>query len=458
VINESVKYYRFEALLQQQGWISPAYIGISNSGELKSISDQPPEENAAIEIVHGVALPGFPNAHSHAFQYAMAGMAEKHAPSVADDFWTWREAMYECALAMEPDHVEAVAAMLYAEMLRMGYTHVAEFHYLHHDVNGRPYANVAEIGERLISASVTAGINLTLIPIFYEKGGFGLDAESRQRRFLSRTVDDYFRLLDATRELVSRTDNVRLGFGVHSLRAVSGINIFKTFENGPKDLPFHLHAAEQIKEVDASVGYLKQRPIEWLLDHLPLSDRFHIVHCTHLNDHEVKQLAYTRANVVLCPGTEGNLGDGVFRLTDFANHYGNWSIGTDSHISLNPFEDLRWLDYSQRLLTHKRNTFPDASTVMMNKVVPAGRLAMGIPTSNFFEVGRPFDAIVVKSTVPLFFSARLENLLPTILYTADPSVMEGTIVRGKWIVRNQVHVRAAEIRREFQRCMRELYF
>jgi formimidoylglutamate deiminase len=193
------------------------------------------------------------------------------------------------------------------------------------------------------------------------------------------------------------------------------------------------------------------------LDNLPLSDRFHIVHCTHLNDYEVKQLAHTRANVVLCPGTEGNLGDGVFRLTDFANHYGSWSIGTDSHISLNPFEDLRWLDYSQRLLTHKRNTFPDASSVMMNKVVPAGRLAMGMPTNNFFEVGRPFDAIVVKSTVPLFFSARLENLLPTILYTADPSVMQGTIVRGKWIVRNQVHVRAAEIRREFQRCMRELY-
>lgn len=454
---EQMKYFRFEGLLQQQGWISPAYVGVSTAGDVRYLSDQQPPENTAIEIVHGFAIPGFPNSHSHAFQYAMAGLAEKHPPGVADDFWTWRQAMYECALSMEPDHVEGVATMLYAEMLRLGYTHVAEFHYLHHDINGRPYANVAELGERLISAAVTAGINLTLIPIFYERGGFGLDAEPYQRRFLSRNIDEYFALLEATKSLVKATTHVRLGFGVHSLRAVSAKNIFKTFEHGPKDLPFHLHAAEQVREVNACVAYLNQRPVEWLLDHLPLNERFHIVHCTHLNDREVKQLAQTRANVVLCPGTEGNLGDGVFRLTDFASYYGNWSIGTDSHISLNPLEDLRWLDYSQRLISHKRNTFADGATVMMNKVVPSGRLAMGISMNNFFEVGHPFDAVVMKSSSPLFFSGKSENLLSAILYTADTSAIEGTIIRGRWVVRNHLHVRAAEIRREFQRCMEDLY-
>lgn len=454
---EQTRYFRFEALLQQQGWISPAFVGVSSSGLIEYLSDQKPADDIAVEVVQGYAIPGFPNAHSHAFQYAMAGLAEKHAPGVADDFWSWRQAMYKCALSMDPGHVEGVAAMLYAEMLRMGYTHVAEFHYLHHDTNGRPYANVAELGERLIAAAVTAGINLTLIPIFYEKGGFGLDAEPHQRRFLSRNVDEYFSLLDATRKLVASTSNVRLGFGVHSLRAVTASNIFKTFEQGPRDLPFHLHAAEQIKEVTDSVAYLSQRPVEWLLDHLPLNERFHIVHCTHLNDNEVTQLAQTRANVVLCPGTEGNLGDGIFRLTDFAAHYGNWSIGTDSHISLNPLEDLRWLDYSQRLQSHKRNTFADGATAMMNKVVPSGRLAMGISMSNFFEAGHPFDAVVMKANSPLFFSGKRENLLSAILYTADSSNIEGTIIRGRWVVRNHVHMRATEISNEFRRCINELY-
>ncbi len=452
-----VKYFRFDALLQQQGWIKPAYVGVNSLGILTYLSDQPPPPAAAIEQVNGYALPGFPNAHSHAFQYAMAGLAEKHSPGVSDDFWSWRQAMYDCALRMEPDHVEAVAAMLYAEMLRMGYTHVAEFHYLHHDINGRLYSNPAEIGERLIAAAQTAGINLTLIPIFYQKGGFGREPEPHQRRFISKDVEDYFKLFDATKRLVSANQHVRLGFGVHSLRAVGSRDIFRTIEYGPKDLPFHLHAAEQLKEVEDSIAFLNQRPVEWLLDHLPLNERFHIVHCTHLNDSEVKHLAQSRANVVLCPGTEGNLGDGIFRLKDFAHHYGSWSIGTDSHISLNPLEDIRWLDYSQRLLTHKRNTFPDGATVMLNKVIPSGRMAVGIHMNNFFEIGHPFDAVIFRSTMPLFFTGRMDNLLSSIVYTADATAIVGTIVGGRWVVHQQRHENSEKIRHQFLRAIHDLY-
>jgi formimidoylglutamate deiminase len=447
------KYFRFDALLQQPGWLKPAFVGVDGNGNVQYLSDQSPENSVAIEIVHGVVIPGFPNGHSHAFQYAMAGLAEKHRPGSDDDFWTWRETMYDYALRMQPDQMEAVAAKLYQDMLRKGYTHVAEFHYVHHDLNGKRYSNLSETGERLVAAASLAGIKITLIPVFYQKGGFGRDPELRQRRFISKSIDDYFDLLYASEISVNQYLGAKLGFGVHSLRAVSPTDVFRTFENGPKDLPFHLHAAEQLKEVSDSLHFLKQRPVEWLLNNLPLQERFNIVHCTHLSDDEVKRLAQSRANVVLCPGTEGNLGDGIFRLTDFAKLYGNFCIGTDSHLSLNPWEDLRWLDYGQRLITHKRNTFDDGATVLMNKVIPCGRRSVGISHTNFFEQGHPFDAIVIKT--PVCFST--EHFLPTIIYTSDSSVILGTMVNGTWVVKNQVHKNEKLIQTKFEKAMTELW-
>jgi formimidoylglutamate deiminase len=448
-----VKYFRFDALLQQQGWIRPAYVGVGVDGLITYLSDQAPNQSTSIEIVKGVVLPGFPNCHSHAFQYAMAGMAEKHLPGSNDDFWTWRKTMYEQALRMQPDQMEAVAARLYADMLRKGYTHVAEFHYLHHDHNGKGFTNLAEMGERLIAAATTAGIRITLIPVFYQKGGFGREPSLQQRRFISKTVDDYFNLLQATESCVKKHNGARLGFGVHSLRAVSASDVFRTFEYGQKDLPFHLHAAEQLREVEDCLDFLGQRPIEWLLNNLPLQERFNIVHCTHMSDEEVQRLAQSRANVVLCPGTEGNLGDGIFRLSDFARLYGNFCIGTDSHISLNPLEDLRWLDYAQRLTTHKRNTFDDGATVLLNKVIPCGRRALGISATNFFEAGDAFDAVVVHSSV----FASTEHLLPSILYTADSSAFLGTLIGGEWMVKNHVHKNDRIIDVLFQTAMKELW-
>jgi formimidoylglutamate deiminase len=452
-MKKPAKYFRFDALLQQQGWVRPAYVGIDQRGIIQRVSDRVPEEACPVEIVRGAIIPGFPNGHSHAFQYAMAGVAETHTPGSQDDFWTWREAMYDCALRMRPDQMEAIAAKLYAEMLRRGYTHVAEFHYLHHDINGRPYANLAETGERLLSAAQTAGIKITLIPVFYQMGGFGRSAEPRQRRFLSKTVDEYFELLQATQATLKFNDDSFAGFGVHSLRAVTAADICRTFESGPKDLPFHLHAAEQLKEVDDCISFLKQRPVEWLLNNLPVQERFNIIHCTHLNDDEVKGLAQSRANVVLCPGTEGNLGDGVFRLTEYARQYGNFCIGTDSHISLNPMEDLRWLDYAQRLTTHKRNTFDDAATVLMNKVIPCGRKAVGDAQNSFFEVNYPLDGVVLQSD----FLQQTEHLLPAILYTTDSSSIKGTIVNGQWVVKDQLHTNHLTIQTMFEKALHTLW-
>jgi formimidoylglutamate deiminase len=388
----------------------------------------------------------------------MAGMAEKHQKGSSDDFWSWREAMYACALSMDPDQMQAVATMLYAEMLRKGYTHVAEFHYLHHNKDGTPYDNLAEMGLRLVEAAAFAGIKITLVPVFYQKGGFGKPPQPRQRRFISKTSEEYFHLLDDSAHAIKDKPYARLGFSVHSLRAVDKEDILTTFNQGPKEIPFHLHAGEQLKEVEDSVAHLGQRPIEWLLNNMDVNERFHIVHCTHMNDDEVKELARSGAHAVLCPGTEGNLGDGIFQLTDFKNNGGVWSIGTDSHISLNPLEDLRWLDYAQRFTTHKRNTFDDGASILVNTTVKSGRNAMGFGMNNHFEIGKPLDAVVYDAKSPLLSHSKLQHILQAIVYTADASAVFGTLVDGRWVVKFQHHHAEGVIRSQFKNVMNSIQF
>ncbi|HTH58383.1 MAG TPA: formimidoylglutamate deiminase [Cyclobacteriaceae bacterium] len=450
-----MKIFQFDSLLQNEGWLSPAFVGIDVNGIIKSVTTQKPE--GEIEKVEGLALPGFQNAHSHAFQYAMAGLAENHPSGTDDDFWTWREEMYKCALSVEPDQVEAIAAILYAEMLRVGYTHVAEFHYLHHDKDGKLYGHLAEMGERLLAAANAAGIKITLIPVFYQKGNFGTDPQPRQRRFISKTVDDYFRLLEESKVAVKKYADASLGFSVHSLRAVDLHDIKTTFSNGPKDLPFHLHVSEQKKEVNDCLAFCNKRPMQWLLENLPLSERFHLVHSTHLDDSELKQLATSKANVVLCPSTEGNLGDGIFRMKEFVKMGGHWSIGTDSHIGLNPLEEFRMIDYRQRLITNHRNTFEgDAAGYLVNESIASGRKAMGSPSKNNFEEGKPLDAVVFNSKSHLLADSSDKNRLATIVYTSDSSRIVGTIVNGKWAVKGGHHANGKIIKDNFAKAIKTL--
>jgi formimidoylglutamate deiminase len=452
-----VKYFHFTAALMSGEWMIPAYIGIDDHGVIQYCSSASPEvDGLPVEEVDGIALPGFQNGHSHAFQYAMAGMAEQHTAGTNDDFWSWREAMYQCALSLDPDQIQTIATALYIEMLKKGYTHVAEFHYLHHDKNGSPYGNPSETGVSLLAAAAIAGIKITLIPVYYQKGGFGIEAQPRQRRFIFKSTEEYFRLLDETASLVKNISTARMGFGVHSLRAVDADDVVSIFNEGPQDLPFHLHAAEQLKEVNDCLQHLGQRPVAWLLDHLPLSDRFNLVHCTHMNDAEVKGLAKSKANVVLCPGTEGNLGDGIFRLSEYAVHNGKWCIGTDSHISLNPLEDLRWLDYGQRLISHKRNTFNDGGSYMVGEAFRSGSKAMGIGKSDFFAVGQPLDAVVYNGNASLFSDLNPSYLLSRILYTADSGMVLGTIINGRWIVNDGYHHEEEAVRISFRETIQSL--
>ncbi|MTI39677.1 formimidoylglutamate deiminase [Fulvivirga lutimaris] len=454
-----MKHFQFSGLLQNDGWQDGLTVSVDSKGIITDIHSG--KEDGA-EVVNGYAIPGFQNAHSHAFQYAMAGLAEKHKSGAeADDFWNWREAMYQLALTMKPEDLETVATMLYSEMVRHGYTHVAEFHYLHHDIEGKPYNNIAEHGERLIAAAKKAGIKITLVPMFYQKGGFGMEPQVKQRRFISKSEADYLNLLEASRQATTHYDGASLGYGIHSLRAVEPSLIKSFLADNKMAIPFHIHISEQLKEIQDCLSFLGKRPVEWLLDNAEVSENYHLVHATHLVDSEVVGIANANAHVVLCPSTEGNLGDGIFPLRQFQKLGGRWSIGTDSHIGLNPLEELRILDYGQRLTSHQRNTFVDhkvndSGEYAIKQSQLAGRAAMGNQRQAYFEVGQPLDAVVYDAKKPLLATACSSNRLSTIVYASDSSWVKGTIVNGDWVVKDHNHLKADEIAADFAKTMNAL--
>ncbi len=457
-----MKVYRFEGVLQGKKWIEPAYVSVSKKGKIIAIESSY-FGNTPVYYIQGYALPGFQNAHSHAFQYAMAGLAERHSTTdKSDDFWSWRQAMYALALKIEPEQLEAIATMLYSEMLRHGYTHVAEFHYLHHDVEGIPYKNLAEMGQRLVNAAKKTGINITLIPIFYQKGGFGKEPSKHQKRFISSSVEEYIQLLEASEIACASYKGARLGIGIHSLRGVEGEAIKEIANyNKEKKLPFHIHISEQLKEVEECIAFYGKRPVEWLLDNMEVDENFHLVHATHLTEDEVKRLAQTKSNVVLCPSTEGNLGDGIFPLIEFQENGGNWSIGTDSHVGINPLEELRLLDYGQRLITHKRNIFTDkndgdSALYALEKSFYSGAKAMGRKVNSFFEVGKKFNASIYKKNSPLLSITSALNRACTILYSSDANMQLATISRGKLVSYKGEHLKEKQITEAFIATMQEL--
>ncbi|MEM1406538.1 MAG: formimidoylglutamate deiminase [Bacteroidota bacterium] len=453
-----MKKYRFKGLLQNSGWLEDVSVSVDEKGLITAID----QNHESTEFVSGLALPGFQNAHSHAFQYAMAGLTENHgAESAHDDFWSWRETMYQIALMIDPEELESIATMLYSEMVRHGYTHVAEFHYLHHDKDGKPYSNLAEHGDRLVAAAQIAGIKITLIPMFYQTGGFGKVPGSRQRRFISKTVEDYHRLWEASKKVTERCKSASIGYGIHSIRAVEARDIKKVVGHDQFSGPFHIHVAEQLKEIEDCLSFYGNRPVEWLIDNTPLNENCHLVHATHLIKNEIKAIATRGACVVLCPSTEGNLGDGIFPLHKFQELGGRWSIGTDSHIGLNPCEELRILDYGQRLTSHRRNTFTysnksDHTLYAFDQMLSSGRAAMGHLSKGYFELNSPFDAVIFDAKQPLLANTAREYWLPTLLYSADASWIKGTIIDGRWVVENNLHKDQEKIRPAFTKALKKL--
>jgi formimidoylglutamate deiminase len=338
----------------------------------------------------GLVVPGLPNLHSHAFQRAFAGLTEYRA-SVHDSFWSWRDRMYRFAGAISPDELEAIATQLYIEMLRAGYTSVCEFHYVHHDPAGRPHADPAEMSLRLLAAARRAGIGLTMLPVLYQASGFGAKPPREdQKRFLN-DVDGLLRIVEAL-----RGQGVRAGVAPHSLRAVPPAalaDLLTGFDGIDASAPIHIHIAEQMQEVRDSLAFSGARPLQWLLDHAPVDSRWCLVHATHLDDAEREGAVRRGAVIGLCPTTEANLGDGLFDLPAWR---GAWGIGSDSHASVDAAEELRLLEYGQRLARQQRNV--QVAEDLWRAAVSGGAQAAGRPVAGL-AVGQQADLVVLADAM-----------------------------------------------------------
>ncbi|MDE2318100.1 MAG: formimidoylglutamate deiminase [Rhodospirillales bacterium] len=381
-----------------------------------------------------IALPGMPNLHSHSFQRAMAGRAELRGPA-SDSFWTWRELMYRLALSLDPDDVQAIATQAFTEMLEGGFTSVAEFHYLHHSPDGVPYADIAEMAARIAAAAAETGIELLLLPVFYAHSGFGGKAPAEgQRRFIN-SLDSYGKLHARCSEL-SLT-----GCAPHSLRAATleEISALVTLNSGA---PFHIHIAEQTAEVEASIAFSGARPVEYLLANAPVSTNWCLVHATHITEAEAQNIAKANAVAGLCPITEANLGDGIFPARHFPGAYG---IGSDSNVLIDAGRELQMLEYSQRLGQRQRNvmandTIRHTATALYQHAVSGGAQAMGL--GHGFALGAPASFVTITGELP-------EDALADAIFTARAPAVRDVWVRGRRVVENGQHIKAASARAGF---------
>ena len=446
-----------ERALLPTGWATNVRIEVGDDGRLTSI--QPDAHAQGAERVNGPLLPGMPNLHSHAFQRAMAGLAEV-AGNPNDSFWTWRDLMYRLVGKITPEQLGIIARQLYIEMLKAGYTSVAEFHYVHHDLSGKPYANPAELALRISEAARSTGIGLTLLPVLYTHAGFGGQAPNDgQRRFINST-EHYLKMQQQLAPLLARQPAQALGVCFHSLRAVTPEQIHDVMGASDTTCPVHIHIAEQRKEVDDCLSWSGKRPIEWLYDNVEVDARWCLVHATHANADEVARMATSQAVAGLCLTTEANLGDGIFPAVEYLAQGGRLGIGSDSHVSLSVVEELRWLEYGQRLRDQRRNRLYGANQPMVGRTLfdaalSGGAQALGQPVGEL-AVGKRADWIVLDGNDPYLATASDDSILNRWLFAGGDRQVRDVMVNGAWVVRGGRHDGQEDSARAFAGVLREL--
>ena len=452
--NESSSGVHFQSALLPEGWAANVRVAFAKGAIAsveRNVSAQAGDERASL------GLPGMSNVHSHAFQRAMAGLTEHRGPN-ADSFWTWRELMYRFVGRITPDDAEAFAAQAYMEMLEAGFTRVGEFHYLHHDPEGRPYADLAEMVGRIVVAAGHTGIALTLLPVFYAHSGFGgLPPSEGQRRFISG-LDQFAKLMELSRKVAALLAGTVVGVAPHSLRAVTPAEL-AAIQVLAGDGPIHIHAAEQVREVEDCVAWSGQRPVEWLLGAMPVDRRWCLIHSTHVNPDETVRLARSGAVAGLCPITEANLGDGIFPATDFVKAGGSFGIGTDSNVLINVGQELRQLEYSQRLRDRVRNALAggaDRSTgrVLYEMALAGGAQAMGVRTG--ISVGAPADLFSLRTGNVMFAGRSEDRLLDTFIFAGGDACIDSVWRGGKRVVENGRHRARANIEARYRATLERL--
>ena len=439
--------------LTANGWESDLEIDVGDDGRIGHI--RPAGEGAAAHV--DLLLPAPANLHSHTFQRAMAGLTEMRGPSSSDSFWTWRQLMYRFLDRLTPDHIEAIAALAFTEMLEAGFGSVAEFHYVHHSAGGNPYSKLSELSDRIVSAAETTGIGLTLLPVFYEYGGCDRrPLQGGQLRFKNET-DRYQRLHEeAAATIAGSLDDFAIGIAPHSLRAADPESLGRLLALGGGG-PVHIHIAEQVGEVDEIVAHMGARPVQWLLDNHDVGESWCLIHCTQMTGEETEALARTGAVAGLCPITESSLGDGIFNGVDYFSAGGRAGVGSDSNIHISLFDELKTLEYSQRLRDRSRASLAttDKSTgrILFDKAANGGAQAAGRPCGAIKE-GMLADLIGLSADNHWIGHLDGDTTLDGLIFGGfGQQCISDVWSAGRHVVREGQHVKKAEIARSYRDVM-----
>ncbi|MCA8931181.1 MAG: formimidoylglutamate deiminase [Rhodospirillaceae bacterium] len=427
-----------------QGWAGDVRIEIDDQGWITEVAPETPDDGAQHMV--GAVVPGMANLHSHAFQRAMAGLTER-AVGPREDFWSWRGTMHRFAAALVPDQVEAIAAQLYVEMVKAGYTGVAEFHYLHHGPGGRRYDALEELSLRVVAAARAVGLAITHLPVLYQRDGFTSEPprDGPLARFAS-SADEVLQIGAGVASAHAGDPDVAVGLAIHSLRAVPEAAMHDALAGlaalNPS-APVHIHVAEQVKEVEDCLATLGARPVAWLLDHAEVDGRWCLVHATHMDAGEVEGMAATGAVAGLCPATEANLGDGLFALPDYLAAGGTFGIGSDSHISVDPLEELRLLEYGQRLVHRRRavaadDLEPSTGLRLYTGAVDGGAQALGRRTGHIAP-GYRADLVVLDPVAPPIVDQPDHHLFDALVFSGGGRRVRDVMVGGRWVVRDGHH-------------------
>jgi formimidoylglutamate deiminase len=459
------RQYYLESVLLPQGWTHGAVITVANDGHITAIETPAEGERRTtdgerqtavgpphdLERIDGIVIPGLANAHSHAFQRGMAGNTE-YRLSARDSFWTWREAMYRLANRIEPDDLEILATQLFIEMLKSGYTSVAEFHYLHRQSNGEIYRGRNALWEAVANAASATGIALTFLPTLYQTSDFGEQPLKREQARFALATDQFLRAIDdrVTAERLTALGKLRTGAAFHSLRAVPMETLREAahaLRSIDRTLPLHIHVAEQVKEVEACVAHSGRRPIELLLDTGLLDRHWCLIHATHATAAELKGIAAADTTVCVSISTEANLGDGFFDTARFLKFGGRVCVGSDSQATVCPAEELRWMEYQQRLRKRRRGVLTGtaeshAGTRLWRDAALYGAQAVGQP-AGAVAVGLRADWLVLDTAHPSMAGAPIENALDHLLFAGGHAAIRDVMVGGRWVVKERHH--AAEL-------------
>jgi len=438
----------FDSALLPGGWARDVRVAVDSGGWIHSVESDVTPRGA--RHVPGIAVPGVPNVHSHSFQRALAGLAERGAPG-GDSFWTWRRGMYDFLETLDPAGVEAITGQLFAELLRQGFTSTAEFHYLRNDPKGRSYDDPVEMGHRILSAAERSGMGMTMLPAVYRASDFGgVPPLPDQRRFTASVEDLIGDVAVLGANAPSAT--VRVGLAIHSLRAASPTDLMVAVEavrSMDPEIPIHIHVAEQEREVEACEAWSGARPVAWLLDNAPVDRRWCLIHATHVDGSEIDALAASGAVVGLCPTTEANLGDGIFPFAEFLRCGGRWAVGTDSHVGRSPAGELRMLEYGQRLTTRTRNVAAGRAARSTARTLLEGAWAGGAQACGrrigLLAPGYRADAVILDPDHPSLAGREEDEALDSWLFSGEDTPVRDVFVGGEAVVRDGRHVRADEL-------------